>query len=541
MHQGIFESDWSASALLMAIPMGSLEYPPHTLFVCDSNTYALINLVAPESNAIFWSKLLSDPNRTVLFLEAKPILKQLLAIDLDVVRPICLKTLQTLTQNSPASPLPSQVQNKLEAQALAHQLLETLEEQLSLADQLGMRHLARLECLVLRAFTAMEHHGLYLNTKRWRALIQKAQAQMDEAKTDAFSYFSTLPDADLFKSSSINLDSSQHVKRALEQLTNTTLRDTNQFSLAQIDHPAARAVLRYREAAKLVQTYGESFLAFVHPETSRIYATFEPMGASTGRTACHSHNLQNLPSDEAFHACFEAPPNKVLITADYAACELRILAALSKDPVFLDAFEKDVDVHAQVASQMFGVPVNKNENTHLRQRAKAINFGLMYGMGSKALAKTLDISEHEAEELYTQYFNTYPSIKRYLDHCVTQALETGYARTVLGRRLVFDPMTLKGTRAKSEISRIAKNMPIQGTGAEICKLAMLRLHERLSANFEEAFLVNMIHDEIVVECLEKDADAVAQAVKEEMENAETSLIPAVTPKADVFVGKSWKH
>lgn len=346
----------------------------------------------------------------------------------------------------------------------------------------------------------MSAHGLYVHRDRWQQVIIEVRTQMQEARQKALKLLSGPQHLDLFGESSLNLDSPLEVSKALSQITNTK--------------EALDALKKYRESAKLVQTYGDAFIEHIDPKTWRIHATFEPEGTSTGRVSCHSPNLQNLPSDQRFQACLIAPPGKTLVKADYAACELRILADFSGDPLFLKAFEQDLDLHGQVAIELFG-------DMKFRDKAKAINFGLIYGMGAKSLAHSLSISVPKAEQLLTQYFQKYSKIKRYLDACVESAYTKGYAETRLGKRLYLD--------TQQDISRIAKNMPIQGTAAEIIKLAMIKVQDRLS-DFKEAFLVNMIHDELIIECLEQDAKAVGNLLKEEMERAQQEITPRVRAK-----------
>ncbi|MEI6805013.1 MAG: DNA polymerase A family protein [Myxococcaceae bacterium] len=350
----------------------------------------------------------------------------------------------------------------------------------------------------------MQTRGLYVNRDAWVLAITECKRQMLDSQVLARRLLSGLEHLDLFGESSLNLNSPQEVNKALLK--------------AKEPEKAQEALGKYREAAKLVQTYGDNFIETIHPETWRIHAQFEPSGTSTGRVSCHSPNLQNLPSDKRFQACLVAPPGKKIVQADYSACELRILADFSGEPVFLKAFEQDLDLHAQVAKELFG-------DVKFRPQAKAINFGIIYGMGAKSLALSLSVSVYEAERLLNHYFQKHVAIKRYLNSCVESAYALGYAQTRLGRRLYLD--------TKQDISRIAKNMPIQGTAAEICKLAMIRIHKRLSHEFQEAFLVNMIHDELVVECLEQDVKAIGQVLCQEMELAQRKITPKVKPKAEL--------
>jgi DNA polymerase-1 len=209
--------------------------------------------------------------------------------------------------------------------------------------------------------------------------------------------------------------------------------------------------------------------------------------------------------------------------------------------MFRNAFERDLDLHSVVATEMFGVPVSKDQNAELRQRAKAINFGLVYGMGAAALGSQVGAAGPEAQALLDRYFERFPKIRGYLEGSVDDALARGYAETVLGRRLVFDQETLALDNARGELSRIAKNMPIQGTSADMTKLAMVRVHERLLAEFGDAGLINTVHDELVVECRAHDAERVARAVGEEMSAAHTTLLRHVPPKVEVTAAPHWQH
>ncbi|MEI6790471.1 MAG: DNA polymerase A family protein [Myxococcaceae bacterium] len=364
-----------------------------------------------------------------------------------------------------------------------------------------MLSLEELELAVGPVFESMQSHGLYFDFMRWKHELLQIKLDMSLAKNKTRALLSQPRHLDLFGESDLNLDSPAEVNKALLELKNP--------------EEALGVLKTYRECAKLVQTYGDSFLEHVNLKTSRIYTTFDSQGTSTGRVSSHNPNIQNLPSDKRFQACLVAPPGKKLVQADYAACELRILADFSGEPVFLKAFEEDLDLHAQVALELFG-------DIKYRDKAKAINFGLVYGMGPKSLAQSLAVSQQEAEKLLAKYFQKHAFIKRYLESCVQSAYTKGYAETRLGRKLYLD--------VAQDISRVAKNMPIQGTAAEMIKLAMIRIHERL-AEFQDAFLVNMIHDELVAECLEQDAEAVALILKQEMESAQRELTPRVKPKA----------
>lgn len=472
---------------------------------------------------------------TIVFLDAKSALKHIKQ-ELGKHPFLCIKTLKKLL-NLPVTPVfaesyfdVEQIGKKMAAMhsELEHQIIEN-----------GLESVCKLEHLAIDPFLAMEMRGLPLLQDAWRQQIQLHEAQAAVAKQRFMVFASKHCAQNLFGDSEFNMDSSQELKVVLEKILKTKLTDTSHNTLKQIDHPAASELINYREAQKIVRAYGNNFLSYV--KNDRIYAEFEVMGASTGRTACHSPNLQNLPANKKFHACIKPSEGRVLISADYAACELRILAALSKDPVFLRAFENDQDVHSEVATVVFKKKVSQKENAHLRKQAKAINFGLVYGMGSNALGKSIGISKPNAEKLMNAYFRNYPRIKSFLENSVEKVLALGYAQSVSGRKLFFDKETLLSPKGRSSVARIAKNMPIQGTAADIAKLAMIKVHRRLAADFSSAHIVNMIHDEIVIECNKGDATAVAKLVQRAMEEAQYRLVPKVKPKVDFKIGDYWVH
>jgi DNA polymerase-1 len=398
----------------------------------------------------------------------------------------------------------------------------------------GAARVARLEALAVPAVAGMEHAGILVDAVGWRAALSTAQGEMDEARSALNQHFRAVVNVDLLGEVDLNYDAEADVRAALGRL-GIHLETVSNEGLRDAGHPAALALLRYREAHKRVSTYGEGFLQYIHPSTGRIHASFRQIGASTGRMSCERPNLQNIPKGSDLRGCVVAPPGRVLITADYAACELRILTHLSQDPVFLRAFEHGEDVHAQVASQVFGVPVSKQQHPELRERAKAISFGLIYGMGAAGLAAQTNTSLPDAEALLHQYFARFPRIADTLRHLETRARDKGYAATVLGRRLYMAPDAWE--RPSGGASRLARNMPIQGTSADITKLAMAYLHTRLAGT--NARLINAVHDELLLEAPQDQADQMALTVAREMERAMAVVVPQVPPKADVRVGTHW--
>lgn len=479
-------------------------------------------------------------DRVFLFDEARPALRRLLRAGVDVARPVCRGTLERLAGQA-VEDTGQLLRDPSAARERGRHVVHRFESVLARVEEQGHKKVARLESLVLRAFAALEDRGLPIDGEGWKLLVDEEKLKAQAARNEILALAGAHVPRDLFGTPEVNLDAEAEVKMLLERVLGARLVDVQRTTLAAMDQPIARALLLYRESQKIVSTYGDAFLGRIDRRSGRIHATFIPLGASTGRVASRDPNLQNLPSDARFHGCLRAPPGRVLVTADYATCELRIVAELARDPVFLQAFQAGEDLHSTVATRMFGKPVSKSENPELRQRAKAINFGLVYGMGAPALAASLEVPVEDGERLLQQYFQTFPRIRDYLEGSVETALKRGFAETVLGRRLAFDRAVLDGPNARGELGRIAKNMPIQGTSADMTKLAMVRVHERLQEEHPGAGLVNTIHDELVVECDEAAGPAVATAVQSEMEDAHRALLKNVPPLVEVHVGPHWHH
>ncbi len=530
----------STASLLLTRPLLALLPVADGYVVSDgvdvefSGDFALLARFAKRTDRVF------------LFDEAKPALRLLLTKGVDVARPLCRFTIETLGGARPDETGAALAPSTTVAGDRARDLVAKLEGRMVRIDERGHKKVARLECLVLRAFAALEHRGLPIHKAGWQALVDVERGAARDAKDAVFALAGDLVPRDLFGTPELNLDAESEVRALLQRATGKALEGVDRYTLAALEHPLATALLTYREAWKVVSTYGDSFLQHVRDVdgdgVGRIRSTFVPLGASTGRVACRDPNLQNLPKDGRFHEQLRAPRGRKLVTADYGTCELRIVAELAEDPVFIAAFARGEDLHSTVATSMFGVKVSKTENPELRQRAKAINFGLVYGMGPAALSSSLRVDRATGEELLARYFRTFPRVRDYLEGSVDEALRKGYSETILGRRLTYDRETLSSSNARGELSRIMKNMPIQGASADMTKLAMVRVHERLvDETNANAGLVNTVHDELVVECADKDADVVRGIVADEMAEAHKTLLKKVPPLVEIAVGPHWHH
>lgn len=391
---------------------------------------------------------------------------------------------------------------------------------------------SKLEAAAVAPIAAMEHAGMPFDAPRWRSLDKGVRDELEQIRRDVAPLLGG--GNDLFGAAQVSLDSDAELKRALHAKGFKVENTRRETLLRFVKAPLGPLLARYRELTKLASAYGSTFLEFAHDD-GRVRPTFEQIGSSTGRMACHSPNLQSMVKDAPHRSCFHVREGRMLVTADYAACELRIIAELSGDPVFAEAFARGDDLHARVASAVFGKPVSKTENADLRQRAKAVNFGLAYGMGAQGLARNIDVSVDEARRILDRYFKSFPRIRSFLERSAAEGLSRGYARTIAGRRLYLSPDT---PDSGGSAERIAKNMPIQGTNADITKIALARIHSDLR-RFTDAWLVNVVHDEIVVECRAEDAPAVAEVVRTGMLAGGTQLLRSVPVEVDVTIGEIW--
>ncbi|HTJ43084.1 MAG TPA: DNA polymerase I [Kofleriaceae bacterium] len=305
------------------------------------------------------------------------------------------------------------------------------------------------------------------------------------------------------------------------------------------DHPAIKPILEQRELVKLRGTYLEALPPLVNPKTGRLHTTFNQVVAATGRISSQDPNLQNIPikteMGRAIRRGFIAAPGKLIVAADYSQIELRILAHLSGDPVLGAAFRDRIDVHTQTAAEVFGVA--REEVTALQRRvAKAVNYGLAYGQSDFGLARALDIPRKEASEYSQKYFERFPTVRNFMDGLVAEARTRGGSRTLLGRWRPIPDLRSKSPMARRQAERIAQNTPMQGAGADLIKLAMLKTHARIAREQLDASLLLTVHDELVFEVAADRAEQLGAIVKEEMEHVYELAVPL---EVDVGIGPNW--
>ncbi len=303
-------------------------------------------------------------------------------------------------------------------------------------------------------------------------------------------------------------------------------------------HPFPARLLEYRTLTKLKSTYLEALPQVADPRDGRVHTTFDQTGASTGRLSSHDPNLQNIPMrtplGRAIRRAFVAPPGGLLVGADYSQIELRVMAHLSEDPRLIAAFESGEDVHANTARQIFGVGSGALD-PELRARAKIVNFGVMYGMGARSLSQQMGIGLSEAQEFIQGYFRVYARVREYLDSTLEEARRRGYVKTLAGRRRTLPELASTHGGARALAERAAINAPIQGSAADLMKLAMVRVHRAL-AGHPGARLLLQVHDELLLECAAADVAAVADRVRREMEGCYPLRVPLVV---SIGTGASW--
>ena len=303
-------------------------------------------------------------------------------------------------------------------------------------------------------------------------------------------------------------------------------------------HPIIPAIMDYRMLTKLKSTYADGLMKEIR-EDGRIHTTFQNLVTATGRLSSTEPNLQNIPVRTDLGAeirkMFIPKPGCVLVDADYSQIELRVLAHIAGDDAMRKAFCDHVDIHTATAAQVFGVPVE--EVTPLQRRhAKAVNFGIVYGISEFSLAEDIGVSRYEARAYIDNYLNNYRGVKKYMHKVVADAREIGYTETLYGRRRYIPELKSSNFNVRSGAERIALNTPIQGTAADLIKLAMIRVENALNEKYPDAQLLLQVHDELIVECPEGIAQEVAALVSREMENVASLSVPLT---AEAKFGKSW--
>ena len=418
--------------------------------------------------------------------------------------------------------------------ALIDALYETLSQRL---EELNLTKLyEEIELPLCPVLAEMERSGVLVDRKALVAFgealaqgIEKDQALIYELAGEEF-----------------NINSTQQLGRILfDQLglppvkKTKTGYSTNADVLEKLkDHPLVADVLTYRQYAKLKSTYADGLLKVIDPD-GRIRTSFQMTVTATGRLSSTEPNLQNIPTrtelGSKMREMFVAAPGHVLVDADYSQIELRLLAHISGDTAMQQAFLSGADFHTVTAARVFHVP--QDQVTHqMRSRAKAVNFGIVYGISAFSLSQDIGVTVQEAKEYMDRYFATYTGVKQYMTDVVDKAREQGYVETLWHRRRALPELKSSNFNMRSFGERVALNMPIQGTAADIIKLAMVRVHSRLAREGLAARLIMQVHDELIVECPEEEAPRVEALLQQEMQGVAELSVPLL---AEAHTGRNW--
>jgi DNA polymerase-1 len=305
-------------------------------------------------------------------------------------------------------------------------------------------------------------------------------------------------------------------------------------------YPIAKLVLDFRQVAKLKSTYVDSLPSLIDPSTGRVHTTFNPAGAATGRLSSSNPNLQNIPIrtelGREIRAAFVPREGWRLVIADYSQIELRLLAHFSKDPVLVEAFRNNEDIHTRTAAEVFGVmPLLVNHE--MRSRAKAVNFGIVYGISGFGLAAQLSIPRAEAELYIKAYFERYAGVRKFIDETLAEVRHSGVTRTMFGRQRPIPDINARNPNSRGFAERTAVNTPLQGTAADLIKIAMIRIDRRIREEAMRSRMLLQVHDELVFEAPPEEVEALTAIVCHEMQSVRNLEVPLV---AEVGSGDNWR-
>jgi DNA polymerase-1 len=425
---------------------------------------------------------------------------------------------------------------RLQSEAVAvAALYETLGPKLC---ELGMDKLySEIELPLCTVLADMEHTGFYIDKKALKAFGDVLSAKIADLEQAIFA----------LAGEEFNINSTKQLGTILfEKLMLPAPKKTKTGYSTNIEvleflvgkHSIITLLMEYRELTKLKSTYADGLMKVISPD-GRIHTSFQMTVTATGRLSSTEPNLQNIPIRKEvggeLRKMFVAGEGNVLIDADYSQIELRLLAHISGDEAMLNAFRTGEDIHAVTASQVFGVPLGEVTSL-MRSRAKAVNFGIVYGISAFSLSQDISVTVQEAKLYIDSYFAKYHGVREYMHDIVAQAKKDGYVTTLLGRRRYLPELKSSNFNMRSFGERAARNTPMQGTAADIIKLAMVNTYRRFIREGREARLILQVHDELIAECPAGEAETVKKILTEEMENAVSLSVPMT---ADAHVGRSW--
>ena len=393
-----------------------------------------------------------------------------------------------------------------------------------------------IEMPLVRVLGDMQFNGMKAQKQEIENFGKELKERLEKVKKDIYEY----------AGEEFNINSTQQLGKILFEKLKLTEPKKNKKGYAtdvetlegiKHEHPIVEKVLEYRSLIKLSSTYVDGLIVFINPKDSRIHAVFNQTITATGRISCTDPNLQNLPSHEGegknIKKSFKAKEGYVYIDADYSQIELRVLAHISKDETMIKAFKNDEDIHREVASKVFGVPITKVTKEQ-RSNAKAVNFGIIYGITAFGLSQQLKIGRKEAQSYIDNYLKKYGGIKEFMDGIVKKAEEEGFVETLFGRRRYVPELKSNNYVVRQFGTRVAMNTPIQGTAADIMKIAMNKVFDGLKGL--DAKVVLQVHDELILEVKEEQKEKAKEILKSSMENAVKLDVPL---KVELSEGKTW--
>ena len=415
-------------------------------------------------------------------------------------------------------------------------LQESLETELC---KQGMWQLfAEVEMALVPVLVAIERNGIHLDTDLLRKMSLELGQQLLRLEKEIYSSIGH----------QFNINSPQQLGRVLfEDLRLPQSRKTKTGYSTEASvmealrgvHPVIEFILEYRQLGKLKSTYVDALPALINHKTGRVHTSFNQTGTATGRLSSSDPNLQNIPIrtelGNKIRKAIIAPPGTYLLSADYSQIDLRVLAHLSRDPDLITAFAQDEDIHATTASKIFGIPVGE-VTPEMRRNAKTVNFGVVYGMSDYGLEQATNLNREEASQFITLYFERYPRVKEYLEATKKQARKLGYVQTILGRRRFLPEINSSNRMVREGAERMAINAPVQGSSADIIKIAMINLHREMEKRNLKSKMLLQIHDDLLFEVPEGELVEMKSLVNEIMPHAFELCVPV---KIDIKLGKNW--
>lgn len=385
----------------------------------------------------------------------------------------------------------------------------------------------------------MELRGFSLDLKVLQALSEQMEKKQNELQTQIYQLCGKEFNINSQKQLSEVLYIDLGLKPGKRRSGGTFSTDADELERLSGEHPVISLIIEYRQIAKLRATFVEGLMKVVDPEDGRVHTTFNQTLTATGRLSSSEPNLQNIPIRTAegrkIRYAFIAPPGCLLIDADYSQIELRLLAHLSGDPAMIEAFVNHEDIHTDTACRLFGLPPEKI-TPEMRSIAKTMNFSIIYGISDYGLARDLGLSVREAHKLIADYEARYPRVREYLNKVVADAVEKGYVETMFGRRRYLPELKSTNRNVRQFGERAAMNAPIQGSAADIIKIAMVRVDRALKSAALKAGLILQVHDELILESPEKEVDKAEKLLRDAMESAADLSVPLVV---DISLGRSW--